>query len=77
MPMNNYSDPSLADQKFTFDETGLTNPQYVVPRAFNQLLDGSNVPVARRYYWYRSQVTHRGGDTPPAHHCCGQGVICC
>mmetsp|Transcript_20255 Transcript_20255/g.61032 ORF Transcript_20255/g.61032 Transcript_20255/m.61032 type:complete len:429 (-) Transcript_20255:963-2249(-) len=56
MPMNNYSDPSLADQKFTFDETGLTNPQYVVPRAFNQLLDGSNVPVARRYYWYRSQA---------------------
>ncbi len=56
-PTNNYSDPSLAAQKFLFDQTGLTNPQTLVPRTFNNLLDSSNIPQPRRLYWWRCQVS--------------------
>lgn len=77
MPLNNYSDPSMADQKFTFDETGLTNPQYTVPRVFNELLDRSNIPVTRRYYWYRSQVTPWEGHSTRSNIPAAWRCICC
>lgn len=58
MVTHNASDPSQAQEKFIWDQSAYTIKETkLVPRVFHWLLDSSNIPVTRRFYWWRAQVT--------------------
>lgn len=56
MPALDFNDPTQTNERFLSEDSGFAPPQFLVPTMFNSLLNASNIPVSRRYYWWRSQV---------------------
>mmetsp|Transcript_3379 Transcript_3379/g.9765 ORF Transcript_3379/g.9765 Transcript_3379/m.9765 type:complete len:428 (+) Transcript_3379:659-1942(+) len=56
MPALDFNDPTQTNERFLSEDSGFAPPQFLVPTMFNSLLNASNIPVSRRYYWWRSQA---------------------